>query len=408
MPDLEALIADLTGNEKLGQSEAATRLWALDPILEALGWRLRDPGEVEPEYSVRGGSVDYCLRSNRRNLVLIEAKRAGTDLTGHQEQLLRYAFDEGTPLAALTDGLVWWLYLPRASGNWEQRRFLSLDFRQQEAARGAADLRRFLGRDAVVSGAALEAAQREFDSQDLDRRVRAALQVAWKKVLSDPDRLLIDLLADAVKDEVGERPNSEPVRQFLLDRLRQEPATPSSASETTRSGRRTRQGGPTPAEGQAPAAGRGRQPPPDKDHRGKRPVAFRLDGVRHEVASWRAVLAETCELLVQEAGLRRFAQAVAPIRDGKRVLFSADRSQIRMPIEIAGGDFFADGNFDANDAERRARAALIAVRGQHGDDSFTIELAAAPGPSAPPPTAPDYRGKRPAAFLLDGVRHEVA
>ena len=83
MPDLEALIADLTGNEKLGQSEAATRLWALDPILEALGWHLRDPGEVEPEYSVRGGSVDYCLRGHRRNLVLIEAKRAGTDLTGH-------------------------------------------------------------------------------------------------------------------------------------------------------------------------------------------------------------------------------------------------------------------------------------------------------------------------------------
>ena len=375
MPDLEALIPGLTGNEKLGQSEAATRLWALDPVLEALGWDLRDPGEVEPEYSVRGGSVDYCLRGNRRNLVLIEAKRAGTDLAGHQEQLLRYAFDDGTPLAALTDGLVWWLYLPRASVNWEQRRFLSLDFRQQEAARSAADLRRFLGRDAVVSGAALEAAQREFDSQDLERRVRAALQVAWKQVLSDPDGLLIDLVADAVKDVVGDRPGREPVRQFLLDRLRQEPVAPSSVPDVPRSGRRTRRGGSTPAEGQAPAAGRGQQPPRNADYAGRRPAAFWLDGDRHEVTRWRAVLARTCELLAQEAGIRRFAQAVEPIRGRKRVLFSADRSQLFEPIEIAGGDFFVEGNLSANDAVRRAREVLIAVRGPHGGDSFTIELA---------------------------------
>ena len=46
-------------------------------------------------------------------------KRTGTALTEHQEQLLGYAFREGVPLAALTDGLIWWLYLPTAAGSWE-------------------------------------------------------------------------------------------------------------------------------------------------------------------------------------------------------------------------------------------------------------------------------------------------
>ena len=63
---------------------------------------------------------------------------------------------------------------------------------------------------------------------------------------SDPDGLLIDLVADAVKDVVGDRPGREPVHQFPLDRLRQEPA------------------------------GRGRQPPQNDDCAGKRVAAFRL------------------------------------------------------------------------------------------------------------------------------------
>ena len=49
-------------------------------------------------------------------------KRVGSDLDEHQEQLLRYAFDEGVQLAALTTGLVWWLYLPRADAKCAARR----------------------------------------------------------------------------------------------------------------------------------------------------------------------------------------------------------------------------------------------------------------------------------------------
>ena len=119
----------------------------------------------------------------------------------------------------------------------------------------------------------------------------------------------------------------------------------------------------------------GRPPAGDADYTGKHPGAFRLDGVRHEATRWRAVLAGTCELLVQEAGLRRFAQAVEPIRGKRRVYFSTDRSQLLMPIGIAGGDFFAEGNLSANDIVRRAREVLVAVRGPRGADSFTIELA---------------------------------
>ena len=342
MPDLAGHIARIAQDETLVQrDEANTSQTAVLPVLNAMGWEYWNTSEVVPQFRVGGGKVDYCLRDagRDRDLVLIEVRRTGSDLSGESEQrqLTGYANAAGAPLACLTDGIQWWLYLTRTG-----QRFLSLDLRSQEASWAAERLERFLGRDSVVGGGAVEAAQAEFDSQERDRRVRAALEVAWQKTLQDPEGLLIDLVADAVEAEAGHRPEHEAVRQFVLGKMRQDPASP-------------------------PAS------PPDADFTGQRPAAFWLDGFRHEAGNWRAVLTGVCELLVTEAGLRRFAQAVAPLRGKKRVYFSQDRSLLRMPIPIARGNFFIEGNFSANDQVRHARDALIAVRGPQGADSFRID-----------------------------------
>ena len=215
LSNLEELIAQVAAIDLSQRSEQATREMAVNPTIGALGWDTMNPEEVDREFPVRGGKVDYCLRGQMRNLVLIEVKRAGTDLSEHQEQLLRYAFDEGAPLAALTDGLVWWLYLPMAGGSWEQRRLLRTNLRAQRPADAASAIYRFLNRDGVISGEALEEAQREFESQERDRLVRGALQEAWKEVLSDPQGLLRDLLAESVHEISGHRPHDETITEFL-------------------------------------------------------------------------------------------------------------------------------------------------------------------------------------------------
>ena len=219
MPDLskfETLIGRLAEIDFSQSSEQDTREIAVNTVIGELGWDTLNRDEVAREYSVRGGRVDYCLRTPARNLVLIEVKRAGTDLTEHQEQLLRYAFDEGVPLAVLTDGLVWWLYLPTAGGSWEQRRFFRVNFRERRPADAAAALHRFLNRNGVVSGEAQGEARREFESQERDRRIRAALQDAWRQVLDDPDSLLREELADRVEEISGHRPDRDTIADFLL------------------------------------------------------------------------------------------------------------------------------------------------------------------------------------------------
>ena len=356
MSDLAELVERLASSESLSQSvEEATRQAAVLPALDALGWDWRDLDEVAPEYVVRGGRVDYCLRLHGQPAVLIEVKRTGKDLTEHQEQLLRYAFEEGAPLAALTDGLLWWMYLPTETGSWEQRKFFTVDLRRVPPAQGASSLARFLSRDAVATGRAIEEARSEFASQERDRRVRVALPEAWAQLLRGPDELLAELLADAVAGIAGHRPEPESVAQFLsdlpkadaapvqLDRARPPmPVTPSTRTER-------------------------------ESYTGRQPIALTLDGQRREVSTWREVLTVTCELAAANAG-SRFDTLVLPIRGTKRNYFSPVPERLSGPLAIEGTDLSVEGKLSANDCVRLSRRVVTAV---FGDEALlTVEASA--------------------------------
>ena len=372
MSDLEARIARIARDDTLLQSvEAVTSQTAVLPVLDALGWDCWNAQEVTPQFALRGGQVDYCLRDadSNRNLALIEVKRTGTELAGHQEQLLRYGFDEGVPLAALTDGRIWWLYLATENVRWEQRRFFSIEFSRDEqvAARAATDLERFLSRQAVVGGGALEAAKSEFANRERERLVTAALPTAWKQVLSDPDGLLIDLVADAVREEAGHRPSREAVHQFLLGNLRQEPSrTPVLEPHRQRRAQRTFL---LPNEQLVEA---GQQLPPTADFKDTRPVAFWLDGVRHRVDLWREVLTEVCDEL--DRTNTNFTEIALRLKGRSRHYFSRSRHDFKEePAQLANG-LFTDITLNANSTVRRTVSVLEAVRGRGGTDSFRIEI----------------------------------
>ena len=171
MTTLAAILERLKDNESLlSHGEEGTRQVAILPVLAALGWNRDDLNEVEPEHPVGTGRVDYCLRHQNRSTVFIEVKRTGTDLEPHQQQLLNYAFQEGVSLAVLTDGLVWWLYLPREGGSWEQRKFFSVDCRVLAPDGAAEALERYLQREAVLAGTAQERAIAELKGQQRNQR----------------------------------------------------------------------------------------------------------------------------------------------------------------------------------------------------------------------------------------------
>jgi len=109
---VEALRAKLDGLRKQDLKETPTRTIIIDPILEALGWNVRDPDEVQLEYpTVDGKSVDYACKINEEPVVLVEAKPLNEPLTVKDvTQVVGYASNDGIVWCILTNGRSWQVY----------------------------------------------------------------------------------------------------------------------------------------------------------------------------------------------------------------------------------------------------------------------------------------------------------
>ena len=80
--------------EYLKPIETRTRQLLIDPMLEALGWDVRNPAQVHLEYKGTSGKPDYALFSHGNVVALIEAKKLEIPLARIKvEQVIKYARD---------------------------------------------------------------------------------------------------------------------------------------------------------------------------------------------------------------------------------------------------------------------------------------------------------------------------
>lgn len=196
--------------------EARTKQGIVLKLFHVLGWNVYDVEEVTPEYSVKGGRVDYSLRIKGMNEVFIEVKKAAEELEGHQEQLLTYSFQEGVRLAGLTNGLTWWFYLPLREGNWEQRKFYTIDMLEQAPKDVAAKFVELLSKKNIESGNAVANAESIFQSQQRQNILRKTFPKAWNKIVEEPDELLVELVNETTEKLCGYKAEHELIRRFLM------------------------------------------------------------------------------------------------------------------------------------------------------------------------------------------------
>ncbi len=176
----------------------------------------------------------------------------------------------------------------------------------------------------MVGGTAVQEAKTEFAGQERDRRISEALPIAWQQLLTGPDELLSELLAEAVAGVSGHRPDPEVVAQFLFDFTPPtNVALPPPVSEPTRT---------DPLRTLTHAVNA-------TSFTGKQPVAFTLSGQRHEVATWRELLTGSCDLAASHVG-DRFAGLVQTIRGSKRTYFASSPDGLVAPLAMVGGLLF--------------------------------------------------------------------
>lgn len=341
-------LAELTGRltgiaNALAQSEEATKQGAVLPILAELGWDRDDITQVVPEYQVGNGRVDYCLRIGEREKVFVEVKRAGEQLDQHQEQLLDYAFRQGVNIAVLTNGLVWWLYLPLFEGGWEERKFLALDLEHQDPNRAAEHFVRFLSRERTEGGQAVESATELHEGEAREREIRRTIPRAWRELCTQPDEPLLELLAEKVESLCGHRPQANTLEGFLTTHGLQhiERQTPIRAGQAPPG--QTRQANRAQQE-QTVRHRNNRAPVGRFTH--TRPTSFSLFGQTRQVRYNKDLLLGVCDILAQREGVG--FQRVLELRAGRRPYFSTDPDELNRAEEIADTGIFVETVFSAD------------------------------------------------------------
>jgi len=110
---VKALRIKLNKHRKDNLKEYPTRIIFVDPLLQALGWDVRNSDEVELEYpTIDGKSVDYALKINHEPILFIDAKPLNNSLTNVKSinKLINYAANAGVEWCVLTNGVTYKVY----------------------------------------------------------------------------------------------------------------------------------------------------------------------------------------------------------------------------------------------------------------------------------------------------------
>ena len=169
---------------------------------------------MAPEYSVGKRRVDFALLTKGTPAVFVEVKQPGL-VDKADRQLFEYAFHEGVPIAILTDGATWHVYLPAMQGSYDERRVYLLDLLERDTEECAERLTRYLARDAVEAGKAFDRARQDYTRAKQRKGAAEAIPQAWVNLLSDPAEGLLLTLASEVERASGFEADLRDLRTFL-------------------------------------------------------------------------------------------------------------------------------------------------------------------------------------------------
>jgi predicted type IV restriction endonuclease len=178
-----------------GLGEENTKASLIEPVLEALGWQIRDPDEVYREHrpTPKDNPVDYCLRLQRDTRLLIEAKGLGEDMRDRRwvAQILGYAAMAGARWCVLTDGDEYLIYNATEAVEADKKLFCRIKLSEGRAEEAVSVL-------GLISRSSVEkdVLSSLWKSHFVDRRVKSTL----RELVDTADRKLVLLIRKRTSD----------------------------------------------------------------------------------------------------------------------------------------------------------------------------------------------------------------
>ena len=377
----------------LPANEETAKIQIILPVLDALGWDTRDPGQVKYEYSVGaggqtsrggGGKADIALVSRQdRPVALIEAKSPGQDLSRHVTQMLGYAFHEGVTICVLTNGPHWWLYLPREAGQPMERRFADLQLVEDPLDQVVSSLEAFLSRKALVGGSAERRARKVLEELIHFGQLERELPRVWNEMLGEPgggqpDDELLTLVINRVHAKTRLRATPEQVTAVLRGRsvppTPTEEAKPSAMSEQDVRAARAASPTDTPKKRKRPSV---------------KPTGFVLWGREHPAGSYHDLLVGVAQA-IHDRHPHDF-QRIGELRGRKLPHASRNPDELFTSKRVGTTGWHVNVHLSGQDTIRRARQ-FLAHFGYNADELKVLYDSDAPTP--PEPSQPRQRTVR--------------
>lgn len=208
--------------QKKEKDEVATKQALVLPILLGLGWDTKNTNQIVPECNLGKDNqqikkVDYALiPKNSDKRVYIEVKKQGISLDKYVGQLMNYAGLGNPTICMLTNGIDWWLYLPREEGYPKDRKFSELNIKKNDIENLIKEFETYLSYDSLSDIDKVEQrAKQALEAKRNSDSLRNALPEIWQELLNNPTSKLIEVIIEYVNTSTGLIPTDDQVRCFL-------------------------------------------------------------------------------------------------------------------------------------------------------------------------------------------------
>jgi hypothetical protein len=349
MQELIEFIKKIQSDNRLGSlEEAAIKQSIILKMLSLLGWDPFNIDEIEPDYRVGTGKIDFLLKSDKTNKIFLNVKKDLANSQKLQEQLFQLATQKDIKIAILTNGVIWNFFLPLMDGSPEEKKFHVMEINKEEADNIAQGFSDFLLRKNVISGNTLKTAESLYLNRKKAMLVNEYLPKAWQKIINEPEKWLANIISKATKDLCGYEPDPETVKEFVLSEIK----TKASMLKV-----------------QSPPIVDKIKKIMRKDFKGKSIKSFSFKGEKHDVHSWKAMVLKICEIMYDKH--RDEFESILYISLEGRTCFSENPHEFLECEKIAGTEIYLDLHLTIKDMLALCKEILLLFG--YKEDELIIE-----------------------------------
>ena len=350
MDNLLEFLRDIQTNERFKSlDEAAIKQAIVLKILSLLEWDPFNIDEIQPEYGLEDGKVDFLLKDKDSHKVFVGVKKELNGFEKYQEKFLSWAVEGDVKIAILTDGFTWRFFLPLIEGSPENKKFHTIEVHKEKAEDIKKSFSDFLLKENITSDNTVKMAKDIFNNRKKVRLINEYLPKAWLKIMNEPEKWLVDIISEVTEDLCGYKPDGETVQKFILSEVKTE-AEKSDLRKSKPSEEIKKNG--------------------QKDYKGKTPKSFTLMGKAFKVKSWQQILLKICEMMFEKN--KDSFESLLYITLESRDCFSKDPHEFVNCQEIPGTHIYVDLDLSVISIVSLCKEVLLHFG--HKESDFLIEM----------------------------------